>query len=111
MRIRQHLCYHWRSKTRADLALQKQLLSNDEIADLQTIIGDTSWVTARTRPDALFANNMVARYSSQPTAYDMKRALRVAHYLIGSMELRLCIGGKGGVRMFATVDTSYGCYS
>ena len=70
-----------------------------------------SWVTSHTRPDALFANNMVARYPIQPTQYDMKRALRVAHYLIGTMDLRLCIGGMGGVQMFATVDTSYATHA
>ena len=41
----------------------------------------------------------------------MKFALRIIYYLVGIAHLTLTIGGPGGIKMFATVDTSYAMHN
>ena len=91
----------------ADILLKAQPLSAKQILELQSVLGDISWVVHKTRPDALFAYNMISRQVPHATALDMKHAIRIAHYIIGTKHLGLTVGGKHGARIIACVDTSY----
>jgi hypothetical protein len=99
------------SLSKQDRHLQQQYLTPAETKDLQTCLGDALWVTSHTRPDGIYATNIASRYGTRPTAYHLKVAFRILYYLIGTAHLTLNIGGPGGLRMFATVDTSYAMHN
>ena len=93
--------------SKQDQVLQLQTLSSDRIHDLQMLNGEISWVAHKTRPDSKFALNVCSRYGANPTEYDYKCSKRIALYLIGTKTLGLILGGKYGMKLTATVDTSY----
>ena len=99
------------SLSAADAVLQSQLLSDARITELQSMNGDSSWAVHKTRPDALFANNMCARHGTTPTELDFKKSRHLVLYLIGTHLLGLYVGGVLGMHLTATVDSSFGCHT
>ena len=97
--------------SKQDAYLQQQPLTPADATDLQMCLGDALWVTSHTRPDGIYATNIAYQYGTKPTAYHMKVALRIIYYLISTAHLTLTIGGPGGIKMFATVDTSYAMHN
>ena len=102
---------HTTSLSSADKELTQIPLSPQRITNLQSLLGDISWVVHRTRPDALFALNRCARYGATPTELDYKYTLRVAHYLIGTKTLGLTLGGNRGNHLVACVDSAYATHA
>jgi hypothetical protein len=94
-------------RTAEDTLLSQDLLSPSRKTMFQSVIGDISWVGFHTRPDILYAVNMLARRAQNSNEYDFKQALRVAHYIIGTSSLGLVLGSQNGLHLIATVDTSY----
>ena len=94
----------------ADAVLNLQFLSDERITELQSMIGDSSWIAHKTRPDALFGINMCARHGLTPTELDFKKARHLALYIIGTRHLGLIIGGRLGMHLTATVDSSFGTH-
>ena len=94
----------------ADAVLNLQFLSDERITELQSMIGDSSWVAHKTRPDALFGINMCARHGLTPTELDFKKARHLALYIIDTRHLGLVIGGRLGMHLTATVDSSFGTH-
>jgi hypothetical protein len=95
----------------ADAVLNLQFLSDARITELQSMNGDSSWAVHKTRPDALFANNMCARHGPTPSELDFKKSRHLALYLIGTRDLGLYVGGLLGMHLTATVDSSFGCHT
>ena len=91
----------------SDDALSQQPLDALRLTEYQSLVGDISWVGFHTRPDVLFALNVVSRRSLHPSELDWKVALRIAHYLIGTNHLGIVLGGPLGIHLIATVDSSY----
>ena len=94
-----------------DAVLKLQPLSDTRITELQSMNGDSSWVAHKTRPDALFGNNMSARHGPNPTELDFKIARHLALYIIGTRDLGLTIGGNLGMHITATVDTAFATHA
>ena len=63
------------------------------------------------RPEVQFATNIHSRYTNSPLRGDMNTLDRVLEYLVHSPELGLVLGGHGGVKLYATVDASYGTHT
>jgi len=93
-----------------DAVLKNQFLSDASITELQSMNGDSAWAAHKTRPDAIFANNICARHGTTPTELDFKKSLHLAHYLIGTKNLGLVVGGIMGMHLTATVDSSFGTH-
>lgn len=70
------------------------------------LIDDISLLVHQTRPEALFALNMVARYGTNPTELDWKRSMRIAQYLIATAHLGLTISDTHGVQLVCSIDSS-----
>ena len=97
--------------TSEDERLTRQYLSPVRLRELQSLIGDISWLVHQTRPDALYALNMVARHGPNPTELDWKRSMRIAQYLIATAHIGLTIGGTHGVQLVCSVDSSYATHA
>jgi hypothetical protein len=84
------------------------LLTKDQITELQGVIGDSLWIAMHTKPIVKFALNVISRkVSPNPTVYDLKQALRIIHYCIGTAHVPRIIGGLYGPILTATVDSSF----
>ena len=69
-----------------------------------------SYQAIGTRPEVQYATNTRSRYINPPLRDDMVTLDRVLDYLVNTLELRLVLGGHGGVVLYATVDASYGTH-
>ena len=49
----------------------------------------------------------MSRQTQNSSDLDFKHALRITHYVIGTGHLCLVVGSSTGIRLIATVDTSY----
>jgi hypothetical protein len=74
----------------------------------QSKIGSCLWLANATRPDTLFAVNMLSRYTHAPTLFDMKAIDRVLQYIAGTPDHGLVFFSDEGVVLYCTVDASYG---
>jgi hypothetical protein len=93
---------------RSIVSADNPLLSPQEQTLYQAKVGSALWVTNGTRPDSLFAVNIRSRYTHIPTKYDMLAMDRVLQYLASNPELGLTFSSMEGVKLYATVDSSYG---
>jgi hypothetical protein len=84
------------------------LLNETEKQLYQSKIGSCLWLVNATRPDALFAVNMLSRYTHSPTLFDMKAIDRVLQYIASTPDYGLVFSSTEGVVLYATVDASYG---
>ena len=76
----------------------------------QKKVGSVLWPAIGTRPEVQLAVNLHARYTKCPLRGDMVSLDRVLEYLVHTPELGLVLGGHGGVKLYATVDASYGTH-
>jgi len=84
------------------------LLSSQDQTLYQAKVGSALWLTNGTRPDSLFAVNIRSRYTHCPTKFDMLAMDRVLQYLASTPDLGLTFSSTEGVKLYATVDSSYG---
>ena len=84
------------------------LLSTEQQTEYQSKIGSCLWIVNSTRPDCLFAINILSRYTHSPTIQDMKSVDRVLQYIASTPDHGLVFYSKEGVVLYATVDASYG---
>ena len=84
------------------------LLNNTDQQLYQSKIGSCLWLANATRPDTLFAVNMLSRYTHAPTLFDMKAIDRVLQYIAGTPDHGLVFFSDEGVVLYCTVDSSYG---
>ena len=84
------------------------LLSIEQISKMREIIGDLLWIAMHTKPTIKYALNVYSRrISPNPTQFDYNQLLRIMHYCIGTKDEPRRIGGKHGVSLQATVDSSF----
>ena len=86
------------------------LLTTKECTLYQSKVGTILYLANQTRPDILYAVNNTSRYTKTPTKHDMARIDRICHYIAGTPHLGLTLGSIEGVRLYATVDASYGTH-
>lgn len=72
--------------------------------NFQSLIGGLLYLAVHSRPDIAISTSILGRKVSQPTAADWVEAKRVLRYLIGTCDLKLCIGGEGELEGFADAD-------
>ena len=73
-------------------------------------MGSTLWAAIGTRPEVQFSTTIPSRYSKSTLRGDMETIDRVLDYLVNTSELGLVLRGLGGVKLYATVDVSYGTH-
>jgi hypothetical protein len=71
------------------------------------IIGSLMYLTA-TRPDLMFAVNMIARFMEHPVETHMMAAKRILRYLKGTMELGILYKKGESRKLLAYSDSDYG---
>ena len=76
----------------------------------QSKVGSTLWAASGTRPEVQFYTNIHSRSCKSPLRGDMETIDRVLNYLVNTADLSLVLGGLGGVKLYATVDASYGTH-
>ena len=76
----------------------------------QRKVGSVLWPAMGTRPEVQLAVNLHSRYTKAPFRGDMVTLDRVLDYLVNTPDLGLVLGGHGPVRLWATVDASYGTH-
>ena len=76
----------------------------------QSKVGSVLWPAMGTRPEIQYATNIHSRYTKSPLRGDMVTLNRVLDYIVNTPELGLVLGGHGGVKLYATVDASYGTH-
>ena len=86
-------------------------LDKADIQLYQSKVGAILWSAMGSRPEVQYATNTHARYTKIPLRGDMHTLDRVLEYLVNTSELGLVLGGTGGVRLYATVDASYGTHA
>jgi len=92
----------------ADRKDKEILLSIEETSKMREIIGDLLWIAMHTKPIIKYALNVYSRkISPNPTLFDYNQLLRIMHYCIGTKNEPRRIGGKHGVTLQATVDSSF----
>jgi len=92
----------------ADRKDKEILLSIEQISKMREIIGDLLWIAMHTKPTIKYALNVYSRkISPNPTQFDYNQLLRIMHYCIGTKDEPRRIGGKHGVSLQATVDSSF----
>ena len=87
---------------------QNPLLNTEQHIEYQSKIGSCLWIDNSTRPDCLFAINILSRYTYSPTINDMKAVDRVLQYIASTPEHGLIFSSTEGVVLYGTVDASYG---
>ena len=60
------------------------------IKAFQSLVGSLLWIARCTRLDIRFAVHLATRQTHNPTEKDWKMAKRVARYLKGTKDLKLC---------------------
>ena len=74
----------------------------------QSKVGSLLYLANQTRPDILFAVNMASRHTKAPTEADMIAVDRILQYVAGTPTMGLVFKSGEGVKLYATVDASYG---
>eukprot|EP01035_Chromulina_nebulosa_P025306 gene25306-33026_t len=87
------------------------LLNSHLIELFQSKVGTLLYLANQTRPDILFAVNMMSRQTKQPTKHDMLAVDRILQYVAGTPTLGLTFHSNDGIVLTATVDASYGSHS
>ena len=87
------------------------LLSKKLIELYQSKVGSLLYLANQTRPDILFAVNMASRQTKAPTEADMVAVDRILQYVAGTPTMGLFFKSGEGVKLYATVDASYGNHS
>ena len=64
----------------------------------------------RTRPEVQFSTNIHPRYRKSFLRGNMEIIDRKLNFLVNMTELGLVLGGLGGVKLYTTVDASYGTH-
>ncbi|CAL9007505.1 unnamed protein product [Prunus brigantina] len=70
------------------------------------IVGSLMYLTA-TRPDLMFAVNLISRYMESPTELHFQAAKRVLRYLKGTTDLGLFYKKKTGAKLMGFSDGDY----
>ncbi len=86
------------------------LLNVSQIVDYQSRVGSLLYLAIMSRPDILFAVSHLSRQCKSPTQFDLNAINRVLYYIAGTYDLGLKLYSNDGVRLYATVDASYGCH-
>lgn len=77
-----------------------------------SLVGSLNYLAMCTRPDIAFATGVLCRFMSKPTINHWKCALRVLHYLKGTIDYGIVYGNKAttnyGLKMIAYSDASHG---
>ncbi|GMF22011.1 unnamed protein product [Phytophthora fragariaefolia] len=87
--------------------------ANPTVRLFQSLVGSLLWVARRTRLDIALAVHRVTRTSHAPREADWRRAKRIARYLNGIIDLKLCLEGaratpiETGVRIEGYSDADY----
>ena len=84
------------------------MLNAEQHTEYQSKIGSCLWIVNSTRPDCLYAINILSRYTHSPTINDMKAVDRVLQYIASTPEHGLVFSSTEGVVLYGTVDASYG---
>ena len=95
--------------SKEDTLLNATVLPDKDRALYQRKIGELVWIT-HTLPELMFAYKLKARKNTKPTALDMKHVDYIIRYLAKIQrndDVKLVLGGKQGITMVGTVDTSY----
>jgi hypothetical protein len=91
-----------------ELAQQKILLSDKEITQFQSLLGDCLWITRMTKPNVKYPVNVSSRtVIPNPTLYDYLQTLRIMHYCIATKDTPRRIGGLHGTSLTGTVDSAF----
>ena len=70
----------------------------------------TLWAAIGTRAEVQFSTNIHSRYSKSHLRGDIATIDRILDYLVNTSELGLVLGGLGWVKLYATVNASYGTH-
>ena len=65
---------------------QNPLLNAEQQSEYQSKIGSCLWMVKSTRPDCLFAINILSRYTHLPTTNNVKAVDRVLQYFASTPE-------------------------
>lgn len=60
----------------------------------RSAVGSVSYIASMTRPDIMYAVNLLARYLTKPTTIHMQAVLKVIHYLGCTSDVKLIFGGN-----------------
>jgi hypothetical protein len=91
--------------------LLRQPLSPSDTSLYRSKIGSLLYLATQTRPDILFAVTTLARKTQDPCTADMLAADRALLFVVGSRNLGLHLHSGEGIRLYATVDASYGTHT
>lgn len=69
-----------------------------------SLIGGLLWVTQCIRADVSFAVNRLSQYLRDPSSSHWQAAIRVLNYLILTLHLSLCLGGKAAINGYSDSD-------
>lgn len=73
-------------------------------------IGSLVYLTIMTRPDILFATNILSRFCKQPTQRHMEAVDRVLQFIAGTADYKYTLHSGEGIVLYATTDASYACH-
>ena len=76
------------------IADNNPLLSTEQQTEYQSKIGSCLWIVNSTRPDCLFAINILSRYTHLPTLQDMKSIDRLIQYIARTPAYGLAFSSK-----------------
>jgi hypothetical protein len=78
--------------------------------DYRKLVGQLNYLATTTRPDIAFAVNMCGRYMAHPGPTHVTALKRILHYLVGTANYALTLGGDEPVRLEAYSDADHaGC--
>jgi len=83
---------------------------DDEIVDTslyQGAIGSLMWLALCTRPDILFAVMYTAQFAAMPTQAHWSAVKGIFRYIVGTLDWRLRLGGKGPVEVIGYADADW----
>jgi len=87
------------------------LLKQSDIKLYQSKVGSLLHLANITRNDLLFGVQLASRFMQAPTTEHMKMVDRMLNYVAGTKHLGIRLHSGEGIKLYATVDSSYGTHT
>lgn len=105
--------FNWRpmNKDSPSTTLEQGVLNEAKRKLYMQKIGSLVYLAIMTRPDILFATNILSRFCRAPQQNHMDAVDRVLQYIAGTAHYRYNLHSGEGIVLYATADASYACHT